>query len=609
MSERDRVQLQKWLNETESDCESVLGVEEPDEEEENVVIHNSDTYEADSDEDEHSEEEEAAVEPQLPEETLDEEMPEEAEPVLPPQPPHLDLREFYLGREKGKNTEPTRWYLESAFPHTARTPRRNIIPYFHAPGPQGNAKHARTSIEAFACMIDNGMIEHIVHSTNIYIDKIKTNFCRERDAKPTDVTEIKSLLGILYLVGVLHSGRRNVFDLWDLSKGTGCDAVYVTMSEHRFRFLLRCLRFDDVRDRELRRAQDKLAAIRQIFEQFVLNSKSSFKPTDYLTLDEQLVAFRGKCPFRIYMPKKPAKFGIKVYALVSASNFYATNLEVYVGRQLEGQYKVSNKTRDLVLRMVEPVSGSHRNITADNFFSSLPTSQELLKEKKLTFVGTMRKNRPEIPACFLPDKEREPKSSVFGFRENCTLVSYVPEKNKAVCLLSTMHFTGEIDTDTGDDKKPTIITTYNHTKHGVDILDKMIGQYDVSRNSRRWPLTLFFHIMNVAGVNALNIYRANQNYTDVVRKNFLQDLALELMKPAIQRRINLQNVPVEIKRRGKMLLGIVDPPVQPQPKHSSMGRCFLCGRARNKTTRKTCEKCYNWVCPDHQKSICNTCYE
>lgn len=104
---------------------------------------------------------------------------------------------------------------------------------------------------------------------------------------------------VFCLSGVLKSGRQNVSELWDNSLGTGCEAVYVTMSEHRFRLLLRCLRFDDIEDRDQRRALDKITHIRYIFEKFVVNSTNAFKSSDYLTINEQLVAFWLKCPFRV----------------------------------------------------------------------------------------------------------------------------------------------------------------------------------------------------------------------------------------------------------------------------------------------------------------------
>lgn len=220
------------------------------------------------------------------------------------------------------------------------------------------------------------------------------------------------------------------------------------------------------------------------------------------------------------MPSKPAKYGIKIFALVSTSNFYATNLEVYVGKQPDGQFRTSSKTADLVTRLVQPVSGSNRNITCDNWFTSIPLATKLRQEHKLTLIGTLRKNKAEVLPNILAEPSREVSSSLFGFMENCPLVSYVAKKNKPVLLISTMHDDKAIDPATGDERKPVIISAYNDTKYGVDILDKMCRQYDTARNSRRWPLTRFFHILNVGGVNSLVIYKSNSKKDCVVRSDF-----------------------------------------------------------------------------------------
>lgn len=515
--------------------------------------------------------------------------------------------EFYLGKNRT-----TRWYLQPPAAQTARTPRHNIIPVFHRPGPQGNAKNALDPESAHRFMIDDQIVAKIVEYTNIYIDKVIPNFGRERDARPTDIREIRSLIGILYLAGVTKGGRRNVFEMWDNSQGLGLEAVYLTMSANRFRFLLRCLRFDNVHTRDARKSVDKLAAFREIFEMFNNNCKTVYKPTDYLTIDEQLVAFRGNCPFRVYMPSKPAKYGIKIFALVSTSNFYATNLEVYVGQQPIGPFHTSNKTVDLVTRLVQPISGTNRNITCDNWFTSVPLAIKLREEEKLSLIGTLRKNKAEVPPNFLPDPSREVSSSIFGFMKNCTLVSYVPNKNKAVLVISTMHDNMAIDPDTGNERKPIIITTYNDTKYGVDILDKMCRQYDTARNSRRWPLTLFFHILNVGGVNSLVIYKTNSKLDYVCRSDFIKELGFALVRPQMEHRMNMDMVPREIKTRGKLLLKIGNDEVQPQQAVqgvASKGRCHVCGRARNKTSRNRCVKCNGWACADHMKYVCTGCQE
>lgn len=121
-----------------------------------------------------------------------------------------------------------------------------------------------------------------------------------------------------------------------------------------------------------------------------------------MTIDEQLVAFCRICSFRQYIPSKAAKYGVKVFALVSSSNFHTSNLEVYVGVQPDGPFKTSNKPHDLVL--TTPLSGSKRNITADDWFVSLSLALALLESRQLTHLTYHERS---VPANFLPDKERE----------------------------------------------------------------------------------------------------------------------------------------------------------------------------------------------------------
>jgi len=82
-----------------------------------------------------------------------------------------------------------------------------------------------------------------------------------------------------------------------------------------------------------------------------------------------------------------------------------------------------------------------------------------------------------------------------------------------------------------------MITFYNQTKYGVDRIDQMCSLYDVSRNSRRWPLTIIFNLINISCINALNVYKFNNINNKSKRSDFLEALALQLMKPNIERRI------------------------------------------------------------------------
>lgn len=372
-----------------------------------------------------------------------------------------------------------------------RTRSSNVIKF--TPGLKGPALNANSPADFWGVFITPEIIGLLVEHTNSMIAMQKGKYAQSYRTKDTDVIEMKALIGLLMLAGTYHASRLHLADIWK-ADGTGIEVFRLTMSLDRFRFLLCCLRFDDKTTREERKRVDKLAPVRQIFEMFVENCKKSYTPSEFVTIDEMLVAFRGHCPFRQYIPSKPAKYGIKIHALCDAQTFYVCNMEIYAGTQPDGPFKADkqyNSSQAVVTRLISDIFGSARNVTFDNWYTSYPLVESLLRDYKLTAVGTLRKNKREIPPEFLVTKNRPPVDSMFGFGDNLTLVSYIPNsksKKNNVVLVSSMHHDDRIDEATGDAKKPEIITFYNSTKGGVDVVDMMMDKYSVSRNSRRLPL-------------------------------------------------------------------------------------------------------------------------
>ncbi|KAJ8936542.1 hypothetical protein NQ314_012282 [Rhamnusium bicolor] len=102
-------------------------------------------------------------------------------------------------------------------------------------------------------------------------------------------------------------------------------------------------------------------------------------------------------------------------------------------------------------------------------------------------VGTIRKNKRALPPEFVNGKNRPVATSMFAYRDNCTLVSYIPKKGKNVLLISTMHDDDSISEVTG---KPEIVMDYNCTKGGVDTVDQLCANYNCACNAQRWPMVL-----------------------------------------------------------------------------------------------------------------------
>lgn len=167
------------------------------------------------------------------------------------------------------------------------------------------------------------------------------------------------------------------------------------------------------------------------------------------------------------------------------------------------------------------IHGTGRNITCNNWFSSTPFADQILKDHNLTFVGTLRHNKTKIPLSFLTDKRKPVHSSQFASSNKTMLMSYTPKKRRCVLMISNMHDRPEVNPQT---KKPTIIEFYNSTKGGVDTFDKMVHAYSVSRATRCWPLRMFYGILDQASVNSLVLHRKSTKTDQILRRQFVKTL-------------------------------------------------------------------------------------
>ncbi|GBP43105.1 PiggyBac transposable element-derived protein 4 [Eumeta japonica] len=269
----------------------------------------------------------------------------------------------------------------------------------------------------------------------------------------------------------------------------------------------------------------------------------------YVTVDKKLEAFRGRCSFRQYIPNKPNPYGIKVQALSDAKMFYTFNIEIYPGKQPnEGPYNLDNSGLAVVQRLCEPIFNTGRNVTTDNWYSSIPLAEALL-QKGLTTVGTIRKDKKEIPSDFNTLRGRSVKSNMFGFRNDMVLVSHVPKAKKNVLLISTM--------------------------------------------------------LNVSTINSQVIHTANNQNSKLKRRHFIENLAMKLIEPRMRERQMQLNLPRSIRLRLEEILNIDEVPGTVDP--SRNGRCFECEWKKNRKTKYTCHKCKKYLCLEHIVPSCRSC--
>ena len=185
------------------------------------------------------------------------------------------------------------------------------------------------------------------------------------------------------LIGVYKSKNESILQLWN--KDHGRPIFNHIMSRNRYLTILRVLRFYNAQRRRAHKSLDKLQPIREVFESWVFYLQDSYTPGTCMTVDEQLVPFRGRCPFRLYIPSKPGKYGIKIWTICDAASYYTWKMQIYTEKDERIGREVNQETR-VVLDMVKEIEKTGRNITCDNFFTSLSLARQLLS-KKLTVVG------------------------------------------------------------------------------------------------------------------------------------------------------------------------------------------------------------------------------
>ena len=194
-------------------------------------------------------------------------------------------------------------------PFENRRRQRNIV----EDGPR-NLAHPRFPLEAFHLFFTPEMTREIQRHTNRKACDIRRESKIIRGFMNNfTFDEICACIGIILRAGVDRDNMTDVSDLWNATEGR--PFFRAVIGQKRFVFFLRCIRFDNYRTRPQRLKDDRLAAISSIWEQFAANLRRHYIPSETLTVDEQLVGYRGYIPGRTYLPSKPAKYGLKIFWL------------------------------------------------------------------------------------------------------------------------------------------------------------------------------------------------------------------------------------------------------------------------------------------------------
>ena len=330
---------------------------------------------------------------------------------------------------------------------------------------------------------------------------------------------------------------------WQEGYGFDFSLVRNAMTEKAYKQHRRFLVFCD-RERQVNYGQPgfrRLYPVEYLIEHFRGRWKSNWTMGSRMAVDEAMILYSGKkIDFVQYMPAKPIKHGVKVYALCCADTGYCFAFEIY-----EGSSTLSNKPEDIIDRLLEQSgfiaeffsdSARGRTMFTDNWYTSPKLAAHLAGKYKMSLIGTYRLTKKKsrdgsdfpfgkmAPAAtkllprgwgrkaVAPLREVVPNEEEYpGIPVGTMVEATVWKDKKLVALLNTVATSGtdRCTVDRYSKQLRKVITIncfpsqilYKDNMNGVDVMDRDISDNGVKVKAKQWATNVAFWLLNVNCAN------------------------------------------------------------------------------------------------------------
>ena len=380
-------------------------------------------------------------------------------------------------------------------------------------------------------------IKSLVKQTNIY-RKQKQLFQFEK----VTYEEMRCFLGLLLWTSLAQLPSRRAY--FKLSKIYQLPHFTSHITRDRFEQLFRMLHL--VNNHKIPLTLDSArrfkAKLGKQLKAVCTNSAKLLLPARALSIDEMMVKFYGRSVIRQYIPAKPHKYGVKLWAICCSCCGYSLTQSLYLGSSVQ-----SEGGRDVVIELAEPYFDKGYVVFCDRFFSHLDLAA-YLRARSTGLVGTA--NAKSLPSDLnylvsimhpltwaykwfnlrakittkkrkeagLPDLEAEELVCLLVWMDK----KYRTEDKKVVFItncLSAIPTSVERDChrkNIRDENRkysrvlissPPVLKAYNYCMGGVDRHDRLLGQHSIPLTTSRGYMKVFYHLLDSAVVNAWILYK------------------------------------------------------------------------------------------------------
>lgn len=283
----------------------------------------------------------------------------EDEPITDPEPQQNEEREevSQKGNKEKKTKPPPPIWTEVSTLESEREPIiwKDLPPEY---------EEVNTPIDYFRQLVDDNLLDLLVEQSNLFAIQKNPN-------KPLNLTklELEQFIGICLSMSVFGLPRARMY--W--ADATRIDKIADIMSRNRWIEIKNNLHCNDNAGYDRNDPnRDRLYKIRPMVDHFQKKFREIPKE-QHLCVDEQIVPYKGNSLLRQYNPKKPKKWGYKIFALCDTKGLIY-DFEIYTGsiKAVDG-FPDLGASSNIVLKLAETIPRDKNYLLFfDNWFSSLP---------------------------------------------------------------------------------------------------------------------------------------------------------------------------------------------------------------------------------------------
>jgi len=193
-----------------------------------------------------------------------------------------------------------------------------------------------TEIDIFSHFFSADFIDVFVRETNRYATECiskSTLGPASRSRRWTDVTasDMHGFLAILILQSTVKLPKYEMY--WTTNCFVELPGIRSLIARDRFEIILQYLH---VADNSCLLPSgdpncDKLFKIRPMLDHLIQQWQSAYHPSRDVSVDESIVAFKGRSHMIVYKPNKSHKWGINAWVLAESQTGYVWNMDLYTG--------------------------------------------------------------------------------------------------------------------------------------------------------------------------------------------------------------------------------------------------------------------------------------